>query len=484
MQSDGIRKNALAELTVDSVAFGGAGVARSDGLVVFVERALPGDRVMARITRRKPQYAEARVEELLAPGPDRVTPPCEVFGACGGCKWQHFAYAAQTAVKQGHVAEALGHIGGIGRPDDSSGYEMLPIVPSPDQWNYRNKMEFSFGWTDLPAPVEGADWSQPLTPRRIAIGFHRSGDFRRIVDVPECHIQPHVLNRVLRFAREVLNEHALEEGPGFAPYDNRRHDGFLRHLVLRHSATTGRFLCVLLTAGGPWKGARRFADELMERFPQCAGFTWGINDSLSDVARMDRAALSVGEGTLIETLGTKTFRVSPFSFFQTNTRGAAALYDVVAGFAALTGTERVLDAYCGTGTIGLYLADRAREVVGVELSEDAVRDARHNAEVNGATNCVFHAGDMKMVLQVLRGEPFDLVIVDPPRGGMDNKALKLILALQAPVIVYVSCNPTTLARDAREMSEAGYDAVTARPVDMFPHTFHVESVIKFRRRPE
>lgn len=461
-----IKKGSTVELNIDNVAFGGRGIAREAGMVVFVEGAIPGDRVLARVTRRKPQYAEADTVEVLQPSPMRQQAPCPVFGACGGCKWQHFAYEGQLAAKQEHVADALRHIGKV------HNFEMRPIIASPGTWNYRNKMEFSFG--------------EDETTGRIIAGFHRAGDFRRIVPTGRvCLIQPPGFTDLLAWIEDRLNEEARREGQHFRSYIQKAHSGFLRHLVLRYSHTTGQFLVAILSASGKWKGVEQFAADMMRQFPQCNGFQWGTTDSLSDVARMEHKKFEIGPNTIEERLGDFTFRISTFSFFQTNTAGATLLYDVAREFAELTGRETVLDAYCGTGTIGIYLSRQAAQVIGIELVRDAVWDARHNAKTNNAENCTFLAGEMRDVLPnvpAMFGKHFDRVIVDPPRGGMDKKSLRLLIGLRAPVLVYVSCNPATLARDAQQLVESGYIPEVVQPVDMFPHTYHVESVIRFRLR--
>lgn len=472
MTTETLKKGGTIEADVTDVAFGGRGIARLGGMVVFIEGALPGDRVRATVTKRKPQYAEATATEILAPSEARLEAPCAVFGACGGCKWQNYAYDEQLKAKQRHVEDALRHIGKLQAP-----YEMRTILPSPDSWNYRNKMEFSFGWANQPG-------SRAVTAGPITVGFHMAGDFRKIVDVAECHLQPGPLNEVLGYIRESINAEAAREGNWFQPYDTVRHTGFLRHLILRFSATTGDFLVALITASGSWQGARAFADAFLARFPRCNGFIWGTNDGLSDVARIEKVKVEAGENTLTETLGDKTFRLSTFSFFQTNTPGARLLYDTVRDFAELSGQESVLDAYCGTGTIGIYLADKARRVVGIELVKEAVWDARHNARLNNASNCTFLAGEMRDVLPTVPatlGGGFDRVVVDPPRGGMDKKSLRYLIDIDAPVFVYVSCNPATLARDAQVLGEAGYRLEAVQPLDLFPHTYHVESVLKFRK---
>jgi len=459
-----IKKGATVELSIESVAFGGRGISRDSGMVVFVDGAVPGDRVRARITRRKPQFAEADTLEILQPSPQRLAARCEVFGVCGGCKWQHFEDAGQLAAKQLHVADSLRQIA------KTHHFEMRPIIASPASWNYRNKMEYSFGEDEASG--------------RIITGFHRAGDYRRIVHAgPHCLIQPPGLSEILTWIEARLNADRATEGPDFRPYRQTQHTGFLRHLVVRYSHTTGDFLIAILTASGRWMGAQAFAKDLLAQFPHVRGFQWGTTDSLSDVARMEKQKFQLGETTIEEQLGEFRFRISTFSFFQTNTRGAELLYDVVRDFAELTGRETVLDAYCGTGTIGIYLSRQASKVVGIELVPDAVWDARHNAKINNAENCTFLAGEMRDILPqvpALFGSHFDRVVVDPPRGGMDKKSLRLLLGIRAPLLVYVSCNPATLARDAATLVESGYIPEVVQPVDMFPHTYHVESVIKFR----
>lgn len=461
-----LKKGSPATLRIQNVAFGGKGIAKPDGMVVFVEGALPGDLVEARITKKKSQFAEAVTEKILEPSEWRIDPRCSVFGICGGCKWQNYEYSQQLIAKQDHVADALKHIAKLHK------FEMRPILPSPNLWNYRNKMEFSFG-TDAETG-------------KIIIGFHKSGDFRTIISAGDvCQIQPPGLAEVMAWITERINIEAEREGEHFRAYRQANHTGFLRHLVLRYSHTTGEFLIAILSATGVWKGIEKFGTDLREKFPACRGFQWGTTDSLGDVARMEKQKLQLGDTYIYERLRDKEFRVSTFSFFQTNTPGAEVLYDVVREFAELTGKETVLDAYCGTGTIGIYVSDQAKQVVGIEIIKDAVWDARYNAQANNAKNCTFLAGEMREVLPTVPFasglNTFDVVIVDPPRGGMDKKSLRQIIAIGAPVIVYVSCNPATLARDSVALHESGYYPEVVQPVDMFPHTYHVESVIRFRK---
>ncbi len=459
-----VRKNESVELCVRDLAFGGRGVARMGNFVIFVEGALPAERVLARIVRVKNDYAEARVETIIEPSPARMEPPCALFGRCGGCKLQNLAYEEQLHQKEKQIREIFEHLAGIALP------EVRPIIPSPNQWRYRNKMEMAFG-------------SDP--DGRLLIGFHTPGDFRHVLDVPECHIQPPLFDAIVEFLRTELENMRRAAPERFTAYDPVSHEGFFRHLVMRHSQATGEVLVAILTHEGKWPEFRALASSFLERFPQCQGLTWGINRGVSDVARMEEKREQFGRGWIEEQLGERIYRISTFSFFQTNSAGAKLLYDTVRELAQLDGTQRVLDAYCGTGSIGLYLADQAREVIGVEVVREAVWDARHNAQRNGLTNCTFLAGEMRDVLPTLAttlGRHFDRIIVDPPRGGMDKRSLRLLIGLEAPLIVYVSCNPTTLARDAATLAAAGYAPEVAQPVDLFPHTHHVECVVKFRRK--
>jgi len=459
-----LRKGTELELDVYALAFGGRGIARLENFVVFVEGALPQERVRARINRVKSSFAEATVSEIITPSPFRQVARCPLFGQCGGCKLQNLDYQEQIAQKQKHVEEAFAHIAGVKPP------QILPIIPSPETWRYRNKMEMAFGVR--------ADGS-------LAIGFHTPGDYRKVLDVPECFLQPEILDKVVTYLREELGSLYRKAPARYAPYDPTRHTGFFRHLVMRYSQATKEFLVAVLTHDGEWPECEELAARFMKEFPQCRGFTWGINRGVSDVARMEEKRFQLGEGWIEEVLGELTYRVSTFSFFQTNSAGAKLLYDVVKDFAELTGRERVLDAYCGTGSIGIYLARSAAQIVGIELVREAIWDARHNARRNGLENCLFLAGEMRDVLPTVGtivGARFDRLVVDPPRGGMDKKSLRYLIALAAPLIVYVSCNPTTLARDTATLAEAGYVAEIAQPVDLFPHTHHVESVVKFRKR--
>jgi 23S rRNA (uracil1939-C5)-methyltransferase len=442
------------ELSIDSLAYGGNGVARLNGFVVFVRRGLPGDLVRARVTKVKRNHAEAMAVEVLRPGPERVEAPCAHYPACGGCRFQDLAYEAQAAAKEEQVADALRRIGGQENPP------LEPIELAVERFHYRNKLEYSF----------------TATPSGPALGFHRAGRWDEVLEIERCWLTTELGNTL----RDAVRDWARSEG--LEPYDQAEQKGYLRHLVVREGRNTGQALVQLVTA----PGERFDRDELVEvlrRFPQVRSIHWAVNDSPAEVTNLP-STLLWGEEGIEEQLGGLRFRVRPSAFLQTNTAMAERLYALAAEFAGLTGTETVYDLYCGIGTIGLTLASRALTVWGVEVSEESVACALENAELNGISNAAFFAGEVGASLEELadRAGPPDVAVVDPPRAGLSGKALRRLARLSAPRIVYVSCNPTTLAGNVKDLArDWGYRLERARPVDMFPHTPHVETVALLRR---
>jgi 23S rRNA (uracil1939-C5)-methyltransferase len=434
------------ELTVDSLAHGGNGVARHDGYVVFVAGAVPGDRVRAVVGKAKKAYAEARAVEIVEPSPDRIAPRAHHPGA----PWQVLPYERQLEVKAEHVREALARIGHL------DGFELEPIVPAVEEWRYRNKVEFSFG--------TGPDGE-------LVCGFHAPGRWDQILPLDDCLL---VSERVNAIRQQVL-EYAV--GHQLTAWDRREQRGFLRNLVIREGRRTGELQVRLVTSPG-----RLDTDALVDAVP-CDGLFWTQQEQLGETATGGDTVLLSGTPQLREQLGGLEFLISPEAFFQTNTEMAERLYSVAAEFAQLRGHERVFDLYCGIGTIALTLAARAREVVGVEIVEPAVADAIENARINDVTNARFFAGDIRLAMRDLveqAGRP-DVAVVDPPRAGLSQKVVRRILESRPSRIVYVSCNPTTLAPNAAQMVEAGYRLVKVRPVDMFPQTPHIESVALLER---
>ncbi len=449
-----VSKDQELELRVDSLAYGGNGVARLNGFVVFVRRGLPGDLVRARVTKVKRSHAEALAVELVEPSPQRVEAPCAHYPACGGCRFQDLAYEAQVAAKAGQVRDALTRIGGIAEPP------LEPIVPAESVFHYRNKLEYSF----------------TQTPSGSALGFHKAGRWDEVLEVERCWLTTDLGNAIRAAVRDWAREERLEA------YDQAGGSGYLRHLVVREGRNTGQALVQLVTAPGERFESGYFV-EVLRRFPQVRSIHWSVNDSPAEVTNLPTTLLW-GDEWIEEQLCGLRFRVRPNAFLQTNTAMAERLYELARDFAGLTGHETVYDLYCGIGTIGLVLASSALTVWGVEVSEESVACALENAELNGIANAAFFAGNVGQALEELHdraGDP-DVVVVDPPRAGLAGKALRRVGRLAAPRLVYVSCNPTTLASDAKTLAaDFGYRLSRTRPVDMFPHTPHVETVALLER---
>ncbi len=444
------------ELRIDSLAFGGNGVGRVDGFVVFVRAGLPGDTVRARVTKVQRRHAEAVATAVLEPGPVRVEAPCQHYPACGGCRFQDLAYEAQLDAKEAWVRDSLQRIAAIAEPPCS------PIVPAEERFGYRNKMEYAFC----------------TTPEGVGLGLHRAGRWDEVLELEQCHLTTPLGNQI----RSVVRDWAREEG--LDAYDSGQERGYLRHLVVREGRATGQALVLLVTSPGERFDRERLI-ELLTRLPEVRSIQWAINDTPGQSNQLPSQVLW-GEEAIEERIGGLTFRLRPNAFLQTNTRMAERLYELVAEEAALSGGETVYDLYCGIGTIALHLASRALTVWGIEVSEEAVACALENAALNGIGNVGFFAGNVGEVLRDLReraGEP-DVVVVDPPRAGLAGRGLRRLGELGAARLVYVSCNPTTLAGDAKRLiEEYGYVLRRTRPLDMFPHTPHVESVSLFERQP-
>ncbi|MGH3022209.1 MAG: 23S rRNA (uracil(1939)-C(5))-methyltransferase RlmD [Gaiellaceae bacterium] len=449
-----VSKDEELELRIDSLAYGGNGVARLNGFVVFVKRALPGDTVRARITKVKRSHAEAVSLEVVEAGAERVDAPCEHYPACGGCRFQDLAYEVQLEAKARQVADALARIGGLADPP------LEEAVPAESLFGYRNKLEYSFTATE-----DG-----------IGLGFHRAGRWDEVLDVRRCWLTTDLGNAIREAVKGWARAGALPA------YDQERQEGYLRHLVVREGRNTGQALVVLVTAPGDLHDVDGFVESL-RRFPEVRSIHWAVNDTPAEVTNLPTTLLW-GEEAIEEAILGLRFRLRPNAFMQTNTAMCEVLYGLAAEYAGLTGEETVYDLYCGTGTIGLTLAREALTVWGIESSEESVACAVENAELNGLPNAAFFAGDVAADLEELRDRagPPDVVVVDPPRAGLAGKAVRRIGELGAPRLVYVSCNPTTLAGNAKELvRDFGYRLERARPVDMFPHTPHVETVALFTR---
>ncbi|MBV9465093.1 MAG: 23S rRNA (uracil(1939)-C(5))-methyltransferase RlmD [Solirubrobacterales bacterium] len=441
-------RGAELELTVDSLAYGGAGVARLDGYVVFVHGAIPGDRVRAVVDKRKRSYAEARALEVLEPSAERIAP----LAAHPGAPWQVLPYERQLEAKQSQVQEALRRIARL----DS--YELEPIVPASEQWRYRNKLEYSFG-----ADREG----------RLTCGFHAPGRWDQIVELDDCMLASAAGN----LAREQIVRWCREQR--LPAYNRRTGEGLLRNLVVREGRRTGQLLVRLVTSTGQLERA-----SLAAAAEGLHGLLWTRLDGVAESTQGGETELIAGADRLDEELGGMRFRISAEAFFQTNTEMAERLYGLAIEYAEPHGSERAYDLYCGIGTIGLLLAPRVAEVWGLELVPEAISDAIANARANEIDNAHFFAGDVRLALRELtaRASRPDLLVVDPPRAGLSQKVVRRIIEAAPRRIVYVSCNPTTLAPNAAQLVEAGYRLRRLRPVDMFPQTPHIECVALLERR--
>ncbi|MDX9817967.1 MAG: 23S rRNA (uracil(1939)-C(5))-methyltransferase RlmD [Desulfococcus multivorans] len=453
------------ELEITDIAFGGMGLAKVDGFAVFVDGTVPLDRVRARIFRKKKRYAEARLIEILSPSPHRRKAPCRYSGFCGGCRWQFIDYEMQLEYKRRHVSEAIEHIGLI------KDVPVHPTLPSPVMYEYRNKMEFSCADRRWLLPDE---LGQTDIDTGFAVGLHVPGTFHKVLDISECLIQPRLGNDILDAVRTFIRASEMPV------YGLKSHEGFWRFLMLRHSAARDQWMVNIITAEERRDVVYPLAERLMADYPAIVSIVNNITARRAGIAVGESEAPLLGGTAIRDRIGAFEFEISANSFFQTNTRGAESLYAVVKDYAGLSGDETVLDLYCGTGTIGITLSDAARSVTGIEIVESAVADARRNCRINGIRNCRFMAGDIRDLLSGIAVSP-EVMVIDPPRVGMHKDVVRQVIELAPRKVVYVSCNPATLARDLTVMSEH-YDIAEVQPVDMFPHTFHIESVARLIRK--
>ena len=450
------RRDDVLELEVGDLAFGGAAVARRDGFVVFCRDAAPAERVRARVTKARRRFAEADLVEVLSPGPDRVTPPCPYVPRCGGCRLQHVAYEAQLAAKRDQVAEHLVRIGHL------EGVEVLPPDAAVEHFRYRNRMEYS---------------AAPGPAGELTLGFHARGRWDEVVDIEACLLATTLGDAVRETAR------AAAADAGLAPYDQRAQAGVLRHVVVREGIATGQVLVTVVTAPGAEEGVDAVAARLAEAHPEVVGVLHAENAGVAETTAGHPTRTVLGCDWLEERVLGATLRLSAGSFFQTNTRMAERLYGRVAEAAGLDGSQVLYDLFSGAGSIGVVLAPGARDVVAIDVVPEAVADAERNAAANGLANHSALCGDVGVVLRERRGElpPPDVAVVDPPRAGLSGRAVRRVLELAPPTLVYVSCQPATFADNAARFVEGGYRLEWVRPVDMFPQTPHIEAVARFTR---
>ncbi|MBN1279042.1 MAG: 23S rRNA (uracil(1939)-C(5))-methyltransferase RlmD [Chlorobium sp.] len=475
MESMTLKKGDIIELVIIDFADKDRCFGRlENGMGVMVSGMLaPGDRVRALIRKVKQRFIDAQALQVTEFSSDRVEPPCRYFGVCGGCKLMHVSYEAQLRYKRKKVADDLEHIGGfIGPP-------VAPVLPAHSTEHYRNKVEFSCSSMRYLLPEE-IPLERLERPKDFALGFHAPGNYEKVLDIDYCYLATERMNDLLRLTRQF----AVEQG--LSPYAVKAHEGFLRNLMLRSSEESGDIMVNIVTSWHDRELMTQYADFLESSLPdERLTVVNNVTAKKNTVATGEQEYTIRGEGSMTERLGSLDFRVSANSFFQTNTRQAEVLYDEIVRVAGLRDNDTVYDLYCGTGTITLYLAKYCRQVVGIEVVESSLRDAARNASGNGIENADFFQADLKdfhsMLLQLSRYESPGVIVTDPPRAGMHPKALDTMIKLGARTIVYVSCNPSNLARDGRELSLNGYRLVSVQPVDMFPHTAHVESVACFER---
>jgi 23S rRNA (uracil1939-C5)-methyltransferase len=459
-----IKKGDTVELNVERVVYGGRGLARLNRIVIFVDKAVPGDRVIARVVRIKKDFAEARVMEVIEASPHRILALCPYSSYCGGCSWQFIKYEKQLEYKHGFIQELLNHIGNV------RDFKLYRVLPAPQIFEYRNKMEFSFSDRRWLLPEER---NERRDNNRFALGLHVPGTFDKIIDIEGCLLQKEKGNEILREVKRYA------KGSGIPAYGLRSHQGFWRYLMLRHSHFFDEWMVNIVTSDEKDQAVHALASLLKDQFREVTSIVNNINTRKGGTAVGEWERILVGEGNIRDRIGGFTFEISVNSFFQTNTPMAERLYESVRDFASLEGRETVLDLYCGIGTVSIFLASQATRVIGVDISKGALADANRNCELNGIDNCEFLCGDVGMVLSQVTVEP-ELLVTDPPRTGMHKKVVEGILRLLPERIVYISCNPATMARDIALLKDR-YRVEEVQPIDLFPNSYHVESIARLGR---
>lgn len=457
----------MENIRVEDYAAEGKSLARVDGKVIFMEGVVPGDVVDIRLLKNKKDWAEAAVLAVHAYSAERVSPVCSHFGVCGGCQWQMLPYAKQLQFKNKQVQDVLQRIGKIALPP------FLPILGAAETLYYRNKIEYTFGNKRFLSTAELKD--ERIRSEEDVAGFHARGFFDKVVDIEQCHLQAEPGNAIRLFVKNYA------KGKGWPFYDIRNHTGFLRTMQVR-LCTTGELMVNIVVAEHDPEKIKELMEAVQQQFPAITTLLYTVNTKWNDSLHDLEPAAFYGRGYVIEKLESFQFKIGPKSFFQTNTRQAEQLYRVTRAFAELTGTETVYDLYCGTGSIGIFVSEKAGQIIGVEMIEAAIEDAKENAALNNLNNCTFYAGDVIDICHddffAAHGRP-DVIITDPPRAGMHEKLVNKILEMEAPTVVYVSCNPATQARDLQLLGEK-YTVTKVQPVDMFPHTHHIENVVQLK----
>ena len=461
----------IPSVEITGVAAEGNSLARINDLVTFIPFGAPGDIADIKILRKRRKYAEGVIQNLVTPSPMRQKPRCEHFTVCGGCRWQHLPYDYQLQCKQQQVADALHRIAKVEIP------EITPIIGSENIYGYRNKLEYTFSnkcWLTLEQLQSGEEFTD-----RAAAGFHIPGAFDKVLDIKACHLQDDITNRLRLSVKDYGKKHGLEF------YDIRAQSGFLRNMVVR-TASTGEIMVIMVVGRDDREAIDALMNHIATEFPEITSLVYVVNTKLNDSIGDLTPVTFKGRDWIEEEMEGLRFRVGPKSFYQTNSAQAYRLYSVARRLAGLTGNELVYDLYTGTGTIANFVARECRKVVGIEYVPEAIEDAKTNSAANGIDNTLFYAGDMKDVLTdefvERHGRP-DVMIVDPPRAGMHEDVVGVIRRAAPARIVYVSCNPATQARDIALLDDL-YEVTAVQPVDMFPHTAHVENVVRLDLRPE
>lgn len=467
----GIKKGTEVTFRVESAAFEGKGIGKIDDIVVFVDNTAPGDLVKARIIKKKKRFLQAKLIEVLEAGPVRIKPKCRHARICGGCTWQHLPYDYQLEIKRQQVEDHMHRIG------DLTHLTPETVIGSENPFYYRNKMEYSFGdrrWLTEKEIQSGVE----ILDKDMAAGLHVPGRFDRILNLEECHLQDPISYQIMDFVRSFALERDI------SPYNPVRREGFLRNVMVRNSYYLDDLMVNIVTSADDEAIMKELTSALREAFPAITTVVNNVNDTPSPTAVGRYEKNYFGPGYITDKIGDYSFKIHPNAFFQTNTKQAEALYKVAIDFAEIKENELVFDLYCGVGTLTLFASDRARKVVGIEINEVALENARHNAEENNVTNCKFRTGDMKDAFSDALIDEYgvpDVIITDPPRSGMHPDVVQRLCELGAKKLVYVSCNSSTMARDLKELNEV-YEITDIQPVDMFPQTYHIETVARLVRR--
>lgn len=459
-----MKKGQQLEVEIDKLAFGGKGIARVDNQVIFVEHGLPGDKALVKVHKIRRNYSNARIEELLKASPYRLKPPCVHFGHCGGCKLQNFNYEKQLQHKREQIIESLAHLAGLQLDN------VHEVIPSPSIYGYRNKMEFSFTDNRWLTPQELVN---PDIIKAYALGLHVPGAYDRIMHIDHCWLQDEEMNKILRFSQDYFNNGQL------SVFNLKNHQGLLRFLVIRKSFANQCYMVNVVTFQPAVESLKNYAIELAHHFPNVVSIINTINDRTAQIAYGEQEILLHGEKSIVENLATYKFEISANTFFQTNPMQAEKLFHIVQKYAG-NRSKLIWDLYSGTGAIAIFLSKQASKILGFELVSSAVQNAYKNCQKNKIKNCEFIVGDIRDNIEKIQEIP-DIIVCDPPRAGMHPSVLKAILDNRAPKIIYVSCNPTTMARDLKVLLEF-YRAEEIQPVDMFPHSYHIESVAKLELR--